>query len=199
MTAAELLVEARKASGLTQSQLAERSGVPQPAISAYERGRRIPGADMFLRLLAANGATVQLDYRITRTTEDSPSGQPTTSTPRDEHVLPTLPDSPQARALHRHRADVERIAARYGATNLRVFGSVARGEARPDSDIDIVFDYNRELDLMAIIDFGRELETLLGYSIDIGGVRDFKDHALTRILTEAVPMWSPFETTITAP
>jgi len=71
MTAAEMLVEARTASGLTQTQLAERTGIPQPAISAYERGRRVPGADMFLRLLAATGAVVQLQFRLDPDDHDS--------------------------------------------------------------------------------------------------------------------------------
>lgn len=71
MTAAEILIQARKASGLTQGQLAERAGVPQPAISTYERGRRIPGADLFLRLLAASGATVRLEYRVNDLDEPS--------------------------------------------------------------------------------------------------------------------------------
>ena len=57
---ARLLVQARTAAGLTQRQLARRAGVPQPLISAYERGRRQPGADMLLRLLRATGHEVQL-------------------------------------------------------------------------------------------------------------------------------------------
>jgi len=45
---------------MTQAQLAVRTGVPQPLISAYERGRRQPGADMLLRLLAGTGHDVEL-------------------------------------------------------------------------------------------------------------------------------------------
>jgi predicted nucleotidyltransferase len=40
------------------------------------------------------------------------------------------------------RADILRITAQHGARNVRVFGSVARGEARPDSDIDFKMDYD---------------------------------------------------------
>lgn len=50
-----LLRQARTSGGLTQAQLAARTGVPQSLISAYERGRRQPGADMLLRLVAGTG------------------------------------------------------------------------------------------------------------------------------------------------
>ena len=59
-TSAGLLRAARAASGLTQAALALRCGVPQSLISAYERGRRQPGGDMLLRLLAATGHDVVL-------------------------------------------------------------------------------------------------------------------------------------------
>jgi transcriptional regulator with XRE-family HTH domain len=54
-SSAQLLRAARLESALTQAQLAARTGVPQSLISAYERGRRQPGADMLLRLLAGAG------------------------------------------------------------------------------------------------------------------------------------------------
>lgn len=57
---ANLLRRARDQAGLTQRDLARRSGVAQPLISAYEKGRRQPGADMFLRLLRASGHEVAL-------------------------------------------------------------------------------------------------------------------------------------------
>lgn len=58
--ASTLLRQARRAAGLSQRDLARRSGVPQPLISAYEAGRRQPGAEMLLRLLRATGHDVEL-------------------------------------------------------------------------------------------------------------------------------------------
>jgi len=63
-SAASLLHAARTAAGLTQAQLTARTGVPQPLISAYERGRRQPGADMLLRLLAGTGHRVALESTV---------------------------------------------------------------------------------------------------------------------------------------
>jgi len=61
MSAATALREARRRAGLTQAQLALRSGTSQAAISAYERGRKDPSVETFSRLLAAAGSrlTVQ--------------------------------------------------------------------------------------------------------------------------------------------
>lgn len=66
---AQLLVRARLAAGLTQRQLAQRTGVPQPLISAYEKGRRQPGADMLLRLLRGTGHDVQLRSTVAASRE----------------------------------------------------------------------------------------------------------------------------------
>ncbi len=60
MESAHLLLSARTAAGLSQRELARRADVPQPLISAYERGRRQPGADLLLRLLRAAGHEVLL-------------------------------------------------------------------------------------------------------------------------------------------
>lgn len=68
-TGASLLRHARAEAGLTQAQLAARAGVPQSLISAYERGRRQPGADMLLRLLAATGHRVVLRSTVEESTE----------------------------------------------------------------------------------------------------------------------------------
>lgn len=53
-----MILEARRASGLTQESLARRSGVTRSAISMYETGAREPGAEVFLHLLTAAGAAV---------------------------------------------------------------------------------------------------------------------------------------------
>jgi transcriptional regulator with XRE-family HTH domain len=56
-----MLVQARTADGITQAELAERSGVTRSAISLYETGAREPGAEVFLRLLAATGAALVVE------------------------------------------------------------------------------------------------------------------------------------------
>ena len=53
-----MLREAREAAGLTQAELARRSGVARSAVSMYERGNRVPGADAFLLLMTATGAAI---------------------------------------------------------------------------------------------------------------------------------------------
>lgn len=61
-----LLARARRDAGLTQRELARRTGVAQPLISAYEKGHRQPGADMLLRLLRGTGNEVELVSTVER-------------------------------------------------------------------------------------------------------------------------------------
>ena len=56
--------------------------------------------------------------------------------------------APTLAELRRHRDAIERIAAGHGAANVRVCGSVARGDARPDSDVDLVVDMAGERDVL---------------------------------------------------
>ncbi|MGH9205157.1 MAG: nucleotidyltransferase family protein, partial [Acidimicrobiales bacterium] len=70
--------------------------------------------------------------------------------------------------LRAHRAEILRLAAGRGVSNIRVFGSVARGDATPASDIDLLVHFDtahRGLDLFA---FARKLEELLGHTVDVG-------------------------------
>ena len=56
--AARMLADARRASGLSQAELADRAGIQRTALTMYETGARIPGADAFVRLMTATGAPV---------------------------------------------------------------------------------------------------------------------------------------------
>jgi predicted nucleotidyltransferase len=90
--------------------------------------------------------------------------------------------------LKNEREKILRIAARYGAHNVRVFGSVARGEESLNSDIDIVVDLEKGRSLLDQVGLKQELEELLGQSIDVvveGGISPYLQE---RILSEAVPL-----------
>jgi uncharacterized protein len=91
--------------------------------------------------------------------------------------------------LHPQREAILEIAAKHGAYNLRVFGSVARGEADENSDIDFLVDYS--LDQVSpwfpaglVID----LEKLLGRKVDIATEAALKDRIRERVLGEAIPL-----------
>jgi uncharacterized protein len=76
--------------------------------------------------------------------------------------------APTLSLLRGHRDAIMSIASRRGVTNIRVFGSVARGDARPDSDIDLLVDFDprhRGLDLFG---FEREVKVLLGHRVEVG-------------------------------
>lgn len=87
--------------------------------------------------------------------------------------------------LRDHVDEVRRIAFRNGATTVRVFGSVARGDDRFDSDIDLLVQLRPGTSLFDLVTMTEEIESLLGCRIDIvsdGGLRD-RDAG---ILTEAI-------------
>ena len=84
------------------------------------------------------------------------------------------------------RDEILKIADQYGATDVRIFGSVAKGIETPDSDLDVLVDFHRSL--IKLIAFERELKDLLGCKVDVvtyGGLRPYlKDE----ILGSAVPL-----------
>ena len=85
------------------------------------------------------------------------------------------------------REQVMAIAARHHARRVRLFGSAARGEDRPGSDIDLLVDFDQGSSLFDLIRMSRELEALLGRSVDVvsaGGLKS-RDRA---ILAESVDL-----------
>ncbi len=69
--------------------------------------------------------------------------------------------------LAEHRAGVLRIARRHGASRVRVFGSVARGEDRPGSDIDLLVRFSPTASAFDQVELAEELEGLLGVRVDV--------------------------------
>jgi predicted nucleotidyltransferase len=90
--------------------------------------------------------------------------------------------------LKAKREDILRIAAKYGARNVRVFGSVARGEADEQSDIDLVVEFEPERSLLDHAALWLELQELLGCKVDVVSERAIKPRIRERVLKEAVPL-----------
>ena len=91
-------------------------------------------------------------------------------------------------ALKRHRVEVLRLAAQYGATDVRVFGSVARGEADEASDIDLLVRMNAGRSVFDIGGLLMDLQDLLGRRVDVVTERGLRPRIRERVLREAIPV-----------
>ena len=91
-------------------------------------------------------------------------------------------------ALLKARDEILAIAQRHGASNVRVFGSVARGEAGPDSDVDILVDLELGRSLLDHAQLQIDLEDLLGRNVDVLPSRGLRPHLRDRVLKEAIPL-----------
>ena len=90
--------------------------------------------------------------------------------------------------LQVRRNEILSIAARYGARNVRVFGSVARGDARPDSDVDILVDMEPGRSLFDLGGLLSELQTLLGVDVDVVTEKGLRPRIRAQVMREAVPL-----------
>ena len=88
--------------------------------------------------------------------------------------------------LKEKREEILQIAAKHGARNVRVFGSVARGEADADSDVDFLIDLGENLSPWFPVRLIRELERLLGRKVDVVTENGLKPRIRDRVLPEAM-------------
>jgi predicted nucleotidyltransferase/DNA-binding XRE family transcriptional regulator len=167
MEGAVLLRSARRRARLTQSQLAERAGVTQSVVSAYEAGRRQPSLPTLSALIAATGYELDLQLR---------------ATPRRLETL-TGPNGTRVRHNRRRLLD---LAAAHGIRRLSVFGSVARGEERPESDIDLAGELPAGMSLVGLGRARDDFEALLGRTVDLVPFGDLKDGIREQVEAEMV-------------
>ena len=90
--------------------------------------------------------------------------------------------------LREKREEILRLAARHGARNVRVFGSVARGEADAQSDIDLLVEFEPDRSLLDHAALWLELQELLGCKVDVVSEGGVKARIRERVLGEALPV-----------
>jgi len=162
----ELLREARRRAGLSQSELAARAGVTQSVVSEYEADKRQPAVATLARLVAATGCELTLGLH------------------RTDPAVRGLPDTALGRRLRQHRKALLEAVRDAGASNLRVFGSVARGQDGPDSDVDLP----EQTSLFAVLALEGTLERILKVNVDLAPVSSLKPRVRDEALADAVAL-----------
>ena len=89
--------------------------------------------------------------------------------------------------LRDKRDEIQRIASRHGAANIRIFGSVARGDAGPESDVDLLIDVGAQTSSWFPAGLIIDLENLLGRKVEVVTERGLDPHIREHVLREAVP------------
>ncbi len=92
------------------------------------------------------------------------------------------------RLLSENREAILQLAAHHGAANVRVFGSVAREDATPESDVDFLVDMEADRSLLDLVGLWQDLEDLLGQSVDVISEGGMSPYLRDKILAEAVPL-----------
>lgn len=90
--------------------------------------------------------------------------------------------------LKGQREEILRLAAQHGAKNIRVFGSVVRGEADEQSDVDFLVEMEPGRSLLDMGGLLMDLQGLLGRKVDVVSERGLRTRIRARVLREAVPL-----------
>jgi len=162
--AASTLRQARLRAGLTQKAVAARANISQSVISAYESSSREPSFETLQKLVAAAGFQLELS------------------------LAPLAPTTIRRQAVDQNAARLRRKLGALGARNIRLFGSVARGDDRPDSDIDLLVDLAPSVGLFALGRMRTQAERILGASVDVVPANSLKPDVAERALAEAIPL-----------
>ncbi len=166
--------------------------VPAEAVDALVAAAYVPPSRPLPRLaqplLAAEesggySAVASAEQPVAPTVAQGPTG--TVEAARAPRLVPTH----QLRELLRtHREEILAVAGRRRVENIRVFGSVARGDASAASDIDLLVDLAPHASLLDLSGFAGEVEELLGVRVDVVPERNMDAESRERVLREALPL-----------
>lgn len=118
-------------------------------------------------------------------------GRPTATYAREmdtREATATGPNQPLLALVDQHRADILRLVAQHRAENPRIFGSVARGDATVDSDLDLLVDFTAEASLLDLAGLRLSLVDLLHVNVDIVDADTLRGEIRQRILAETIPV-----------
>jgi uncharacterized protein len=158
------IAKARRAKGLSQSALARAISMDRTAVSKIESDQRQVTSLELASIADALDRPIQSFF-----VEIAPPGDP-------------------VRIIKSKRAAVLRIARKHGARSIRIFGSVARGDATHESDIDFLVDMEPDRGLFEQAAMLLELQDLLGRDVDVVTVAGLRDRIRDRVLGEAIPV-----------
>ena len=102
-----------------------------------------------------------------------------------ERTNRALAERPSAR-VEQHRASIRALVAEHHAASPRIFGSIARGDDEPGSDVDLLVDFTDEASLLGEIDLQLALADLLQVDVDVVAVDTLRGRMRARVLQEAV-------------
>jgi len=170
MRVSRLIRDARKRAELSQAGLAARAKTSQSAVARYETGVTVPSLPTLERLLAACGGRVVLENGTSAARARARRGKQ------------------RLAAVHDERERLLQAALRHGLQDIRVFGSVARGQATDQSDIDLLVDLEPGRTLIDLIGFQQEAELILGVRVDAVTERFLKRRVRSGALRDARPL-----------
>jgi predicted nucleotidyltransferase len=141
------------------------------------------------RLLKAVGDAADRGFTQTEIARSIGRSQPEVSRLiRAYRAAKFRPSSRLGRLLNQHRDEILNIAHEHKAYNVRVFGSVARGEDEASSDIDLLVDLAPDADLMDLAALNVDLQRLLGHPVEVVPARMLKPRIASSALVDAVAL-----------
>jgi uncharacterized protein len=90
--------------------------------------------------------------------------------------------------LQRYRAEILRLAIRHGVSNVRVFGSLARGQGHEGSDLDLLVTLGKDRSLLDLVGLKQDLEDLVHRPVDVVTEQSLSPYLRESVLSEAIPL-----------
>lgn len=186
MDIGDSLVQARRAAGLSQRELAERVGVRQQQIARWESERY--GCVSLARLNRVVDALglIEPSAGLSPLAAESYGVYSTNSTVASATGVRSVRDLGEA--IARIRAHADELRESFGVTSVAVFGSFVRGEQRPDSDVDLLVEFE-DSSPENVLGAEDRLESILGRKVDVGSLEALRPRVRPYVRREAVDVW----------